>query len=486
MFFQIQNSTDCRPSSSPGRGPESDDIQQFTPSSAAKHDGQQASCGPIIPASSSPSKSSPTLQSKRAPGKFPKFGMLDDDLEELTLDGVLAATSKRKSLNARKKAALEQQRESSRRAIAEDDPLDVVLSTPEPNASGKERQAPNALAIFNRTSAVSAPSRRQQHFSKMSGKHKPKKSLTETHAEYAAQEFGHANLKRRNAGSRPAGQKQGRDEPVQQTQVNDNLLRHHQEQANKLSKEKEARYGAARQLPPKEPLAAVHLLPALDSQPADGSDSDDDYVDQQQSVASSSEHEDDGDSADQHGDTTIIGETIDVLSPLVVEGDRHTEDDEGDDELATLRLRKSRTRAPRRVAFESEDEEDGVDHAQTQKPVGDKPPSTKEPSGSLDLAGFGSVDGGFSQLFGETQPPQSRFQVSAVSPEALTSKSDDAFAGLRHQEAGLLPAEALLPSVSISESQALRDKALIAGETEAGAEAGKEPDEGQRYLNSQG
>lgn len=65
----------------------------------------------------------------------------------------------------------------------------------------------------------------------------------------------------------------------------------------------------------------------------------------------------------------------------------------------------------------------------------------------------------------------------------------DAFADLRNQEeAGLLPAEALLPSVNISETQALRDKALIAGEAEAGEEGDKVLRESseQLYLNSQG
>lgn len=65
----------------------------------------------------------------------------------------------------------------------------------------------------------------------------------------------------------------------------------------------------------------------------------------------------------------------------------------------------------------------------------------------------------------------------------------DAFADLRNQKgAGLLPAEALLPSVNISETQAMRDKALIAGEAEAGEEGDKVLRESteQLYLNSQG
>lgn len=66
---------------------------------------------------------------------------------------------------------------------------------------------------------------------------------------------------------------------------------------------------------------------------------------------------------------------------------------------------------------------------------------------------------------------------------------DDAFAGLRHQDGGLFPpTAALLPSVNISESQALRDKALIAGEAAAGTQNGAVPEEAkeQLYLNSQG
>lgn len=352
------------------------------------------------------------MQSKRAPRSFPKFGLLADDdgedEEELTLDGVLTAAAKRKSLDARKKAALEKLRESSRRAaVKEEDSLDVVLPPPQPSVTAVERQAPDALAIFNRTAAVAAPSKRQQHFSKMAGKHRPRKPLTETHAEYAAQKFGHADLKRSNAGSRPAGQKAGRDEPVQQTQVNDNLLRHHQKQASEISKLKEAKYGGARQLPPKESLAAARLLPASDTQSVDDNDSDDDYVDQH-SVVSTGIRDDDLDSADEDGNTTIVGEIASHLNSQDAEKEGELDDDDGDD-VATPRLRKRKSRAPRRFEFQSDDEEDGKSHAQGT--AGSELPTINPPQASLDLAGFESAVGGFSQLFGETQPQNTSLQV---------------------------------------------------------------------------
>lgn len=419
--MDLKEQSNSRPSSSPGPGHESDDIQQFTPSSAAKqHDLQQESSGPLIPASSSPSKSSPTLQSKRAPGRFPRFDVLDDDEEEITLDGVITAAAKRKSLNARKQAALEKQRQVSRQANENDeDSLDVVLPPTRPKTVGADRQVPDALAIFNRTTSVAAPSKRQQHFAKLSGKQRTRKPLTETHAEYAAQEFGHADLKRRNAGSRPAGQKQGRDEPVQQTQVNDNLLRRHQRQANELAKQKAAKYGGARRLPPKEPLAAVQLHSASGS-PADfDSDSDDEYVDQQ-SVASSGDPDGDLDSADEAGDTTVVGDggggspnplSQEGLPVPVPDAMSNVEEDEGDD-AATPKLRKPRSRALRRVEFKSEDEADDIGRAPESAHI--ETSFTGGASASPDLAGFGSAGGGFSQLFGETQQQQSSLQVSEV------------------------------------------------------------------------
>lgn len=341
----------------------------------------------------------------------------------MTLDGVLNAASKRRSLNARKKAALDRQRGHLRQQDdKDDDSLDVVQSPSKPKATGTERQQPDARAIFNRTAVTAAPTRPQQQLLMLSGKRRSKNPVTETHVEYAAQKFGHAGLKRDNAGSRPAGQKPGRDEVIQQAQVNDNLLRRHHHQVTAIAKQKEAKYGGTKQLPPKEPLAAVQLHSTSDSRSDADSESDDDYVDLH-SAASSDEHERDLESADEEdGDRTMVGGTSGSPSPQSC--DRRSppsaagacSDDDAGDDAATPKLRKPRSRALRRVDFESDDEEIIDSRGLTNESVGCEPtvPSQPQPSASINLAGFGSAGGGFSQLFGETQQQETSLPVSAL------------------------------------------------------------------------
>lgn len=409
-----------RPSSSPGAGQGSDDIQQFTPSSTVKVDLHQDSSGTVIPASSSPLKSSPTLQPKRPPGKFPRFAVLDD--EDLTLDGVLSTISKRSNLNARKMAAVERQKQKDAMEKANDkdeDSLDVVVSPSKPRRDAKEQRAPDARAVLNRTTSVPAPSRRQQQLLQWSGKHKAKKDLTETHAEFAAHKFGHADLKRANGGSRPAGQKQGRDDVVQQTQVNTNLLRRHQYQVTVIAKQKEAKYGGGRHLPPKEPLTVAPSRTTSDSHMNSDSDSDDDYVQDQRSAASSDECDADLHSDDVDCDTTLVRPEGGLSSPLSRQSETAPpmpgviDSLDEEDDMPTPRLRRPKSRAHRRVEVDSGDENGSTEVAQSRHGGSLEPAVATQPSASIDFAGFGSAGGGFSQLFGETQPQHSSLNVRA-------------------------------------------------------------------------
>jgi hypothetical protein len=62
----------------------------------------------------------------------------------------------------------------------------------------------------------------------------------------------------------------------------------------------------------------------------------------------------------------------------------------------------------------------------------------------------------------------------------------DGFAGLREQALpALLPAHLLLPQADVSDSQAQRDNAAIAGEVEA-AQIVEEPTPKKQYLNDAG
>lgn len=353
------------------------------------------------------------MQSKRGPSKFPRFGATDvDDEEEITLDGILTKASKRRDLNARKQAALAKQRQQ-RAALGEedDDSLDIVVSPSKPQNALAGRHAPDARAIFDRTARVPAPTRQKQQLLQWSGKHKPKRAVTETHAEFAAQQFGHADLRRANGGSRPAGQKQGRDEVVEQAQVNDNLLRRHQHQVTEIAKQKEAKYGGSRQLPPKESLAAVQLQSDAGSQASVDSDSDEDYVDRQ-SVASSDNKEDDGLHTETHEDTTVDRrvsldhEPEDIVQEVISHANDLVNLDD-DDDVITPKFKRPKARGVRRVEFESDDEGVGPDpepETHAEAAIASQP-SAPAPT-SPELAGFGSTGGGFSQLFGETQQEQ--------------------------------------------------------------------------------
>ncbi|CAK9782252.1 hypothetical protein CC85DRAFT_325372 [Cutaneotrichosporon oleaginosum] len=280
--------------------------------------------------------------------------------------------------------------------------------------------------------------------------------------------FGHAS--NRGPPKRPGAGHKGRDIPLTHARMTTDLVGRHYEQAHKVQREREEKYGGVRRLPEKQELELGTIIPASASAEADDEDSDGDdsdfAPDEEAEVERWSGSEDEaaptptGEGGSDDGDES--GEDEDKENqPLV--GASVSEDE---DEVFLPKRRANKSR----VAFLSDDE--GQPPKETRQPLA---PTQGASSGGFgtDFAGFGDEgDGGFSQLFAETQGGYSE---------------GDAFELIKKQEEAahrLVPTAALLPSVHISESQKRRDNALIAGEGEG--EVTPRPEEKKQYLNSQG
>jgi mediator of replication checkpoint protein 1 len=70
----------------------------------------------------------------------------------------------------------------------------------------------------------------------------------------------------------------------------------------------------------------------------------------------------------------------------------------------------------------------------------------------------------------------------------INTNAQDAFAGLRAQgPIGLIPTDAMLPGVNISDTQAARDNALIAGEIEGAMQSQTlQSQKKEMYINEAG
>lgn len=310
---------------------------------------------------------------------------------------------KQKRLQALKAAAL---REKINRTSQDDDELSIIPNEA-PKLAFTSRRGPDARAVLGRVSAAPAPTRQRQNIMRWSGKHGSKKEVTETHMNFAGQQFAHADLKNTNGGSRPVGVKKGRDETVSQSQVDQQMRARHQAQVRALAQTKEQQYGRARSLPEKETLDIAALVnstasggDASQSALSDGADSD-------YSPEDEFNDEDSGDETDMPEVAVINGSVPgDDLISNDGAGDENKENEpvpnswadptDADDDENPFRVAKSRNR--RRVNFASDDEGEDTAHDTTLLQATSKPAASQP-----DLAAFDMDDGGFSQLFGETQ-----------------------------------------------------------------------------------
>ena len=412
-----------------------------------------------------------------------------------------------KRLLAFKNAALAKKSKGKEKATPaleldlDDDDLSIIPAKGKLTFTPSHRKVPDARGadargVLSRSSAVPAPTRTRQNVMKWSGK-RAKQDVTETHIDFAGRQFGHAELKRNNAGARPAGQKKGRDEIISQAQVDQQMLARHKKQVRMLAKTKEERFGPGRNLPEKHALDITELVRSSNEETdlvaeSDADDSDFAPTGEEDEGAEVAEAEAEG--SDDERVSAVQGTHPDELDDVNDDNDADKEnqpappaavDDEDDEDDNPFRVSaRPSARNRRRVASDDEGETEPVRDMSLREAIKKPAAAAKDvgldlaegfdESDGLDLAGFGSTGGGFSQLFGATQAPAG-------------DDGGDAFAAIRNAPIpDIFPAQDLLPGVDISETQKRRDNALIAAEFENSAGPTPKSVSKKQYLNSQG
>ncbi|WVQ65190.1 uncharacterized protein L199_003363 [Kwoniella botswanensis] len=391
---------------------------------------------------------------------------------------------------------------------SEDDDLEFDDDEPTPKKEVVKQAMPKvtgAKAVLAKNVNQSTISKQKQGFLARAGKlHKKVKpqdqnqlDISETYVDFAAKTFSHAQQKQLNGGSKPANQKKGREEPLSNEDMAKLIQKKHQEQIVKLRQKKEEDYGRVKVLPQRVEQDFQVLLEASKNQHENDNDEngdddedgeDEDYNPEEEMVWSGEEQE------EEEGE----GEVDDQSQPGEErEGEDQNEDqhalpatlEEDDDEEYTPMI-KRKPRASARVALDSDDEDAQTQaQARTRSSPAQKAPLAEVPAGltatakstqgfgGFDLGGFGDDAGsqGFSQLFGDTQA-------------ATQAGEEDAFAALRADRVGFLPADAMLPGVQISKTQVERDNNLIAAEIEEAAmERMQEMEKPKKqYINERG
>ncbi|OCF56692.1 hypothetical protein L486_05546 [Kwoniella mangroviensis CBS 10435] len=392
---------------------------------------------------------------------------------------------------------------------SEDDDLEFDNDEPTPKKEAVKQAIPKvtgAKAVLAKNVNQSTISKQKQGFLARAGKlHKKVKpqdqnqlDISETYVDFAAKTFSHAQQKQLNGGAKPANQKKGREEPLSNEDMANLIQRKHQEQIVKLRQRKEEDYGRVKVLPERVEQDFQVLLAASRNEHENENDKtgdddedgeDEDYNPEDEMVWSGEEQEEEEEEEGEDDDQSEPGEEG--------EGEDQNEDqdalpttlEEDEDEESTPMI-KRKPRASARVAFDS-DEEDAQTPAQARirslpakkAPLAELPAGltatakSTQGLGGFDFGGFGDDAGsqGFSQLFGDTQA-------------ATQAGEEDAFAALRADHVGFLPADAMLPGVQISKTQVERDNNLIAAEIEEAAmERMQEMEKPKKqYINERG
>ncbi|ORX34134.1 hypothetical protein BD324DRAFT_636765 [Kockovaella imperatae] len=392
-------------------------------------------------------------------------------------------------LNRAKAAALKAKAERAAATPDDDDDFTILpdMQTPRPRARFASTKSPAAKAVLQKSTKSPAITKQRQDLLRRAGKSTRTKpsNVTETYMDFAGKTWDHAGLRRANGGSRPAGQKSGRDAIITTEQMNARIQAGHLAQVAGYRSQKESEWGRVRQLPEKKVpdiQALIEASAAVSRQIEDdreGDESDDeDFVPDE-------EEENDGESEDEVKDVEGAGSALDETEFGEEEGfgsesgqSSHGTDkenrpnpivlqlvDEDEEEDTPIMKRKPRIR----VALDSDDEEQHP----TRLPLEELPVPQAHHETSLDLAGFDQGSPGFSQLFEPTQ--------------LGTATANDGLAELRGADApGYLAVNALLPGVDITETQIQRDNALIAAELEAAEIQPTLSAARPRYLNEQG
>ncbi|KAL1405186.1 hypothetical protein Q8F55_008811 [Vanrija albida] len=465
-----------------------EDIQQFPPSSLPAQRSSDPA-GPGRTVNFQKPTSSPTPLARRPTGIPATSAASDSDSEPedilQALEKAERKSERKKNLDGIKRKAMEAKALRRAEPNGSDDELSVLPVT---TTSKVGTKASTPQSIISGRIAAAAPNKQKQNLMRISGARvgAGRRVVTETHLQFAGKDFDHANQKMANAGSRPAGQKQGRDNIISQLQMQAQMQANHKKQVLDLKTAKERQFGKGRQLPAKQ---AIDLAAMTNGLAQHGSDQDDMASDEGDSDYDPEPHS--GDEGD-----LIIGDDVDdaasngsVVGDSVVQPTSREEtpqadtnpgrnrqvafvDPEDDEPDLVTQPRRHPSRRARRVAADSESEtEDAEPPApQTATEIG-----TAASNVTVGFGDFGDGFGadGFSQLFETTQ--------------AAVGSENDGLAGLRNDNGGLLPEHAALPGVQMSESQARRDNALVAGELENPAsQAVQQQQAGNQYLNSQG
>lgn len=337
------------------------------------------------------------------------------------------------------------------------------------------------------------------------GKKPVKEEVTETMAEFAGKTFKHADLRTMNGGSRPAGQKVNRDKAITQANLDAMTMKEHRQQAQRIQRKKEQDFGIRKKhIPARETrdynteLAELQAIEARRYEARDEEEDDEDPEDGD--YQGSGEEEDDEVEVDLDEEAVqYSGEEDGVAaeedeqksdSETEIEIDQDEQiDSASKDKIETNEEASSPAKVDSLAVLEQETPRPARELAAKVSVARANPTPQALESTFVDVSGFGSGGGspGFSQLFEATQAPGfgETVRLSPL-PTSNWANVQDAFAGLRDQHAGLLPANALLPQVDISATQIERDNAVIAADVEDEDADVVEDRPRTQYMNEKG
>lgn len=368
----------------------------------------------------------------------------DDEEEELSLMDIARqareeaakkreADEKRQSLKEFKRGALARYKAYAEGRVfnAEEDdsdeleftvsPVKPKLDLPKPDMPRTVR-GPDARAVLNRdVTVVPAITKNRQAVLARAGKSirsKPaSEAVTETYAEYAAKTFKHNELRAANGGSRPAGQKVGRDKALEKAQLDQLLASGHAVQIQAIREKKEQNFGRAKVMPGKKVEDWKELV-ELSERRTDREEVEEDEDDEDEDFAPEDEESQvdmrSGDEGDIEEEDEVATDTDEAVARPQVDEVAEEAGKEDEENVSPIKIRRPRHTA--RFAITSDDEDQTPKKApdSTQSQV-KRAPLTEinilQPVAlgvafgeDLDLGGFGDDDaGGFSQLFEATQ-----------------------------------------------------------------------------------
>lgn len=384
-----------------------EDIHQFPPSSLPA---EKSSDGPA-PAriSNSKQRSSPTPLARRT--ERPTSAISDSDSEPLDLgaelDKAMERTSRKQHLDNIKRKAMEAK--VLRPAVPDDSDDELSIGAPGPPKVAAPTKAPTAQSLISNRIATAAPNKQKQNLLRISGARAGgRRPVTETHLQFAGKDFDHANQKMANAGSRPAGQKPGRDNVISQLQMDAQMRASHQRQVRDLAIAKERQFGKGRQLPAKQAIdlaAVTKVSDELDEHDSASDEGDSDY----DPVSGSDDEVND----DVASNASAVGDSAALATSTSGTPEPHTQpsrsrqvvfaDAEDDDADSAAQPRHRPSRRLRRVAADSESEDDGGKELPAPGIATTTATAANLDTDAFDDFGDDFGEGGFSQLFETTQ-----------------------------------------------------------------------------------